>query len=106
MNTVYWCKIFKAPTLNKKHHIIGYEPLIGANHTNFVHHMLLRECDLSGVGDIKRWDTFAKEKGTACYDDFVPAGWERCLTTMLAYGVGAKGMFVFSNSKALRLWIC
>lgn len=55
--------------------------------------MLLRECDLGGVGDIKRWDTFAKEKGTACYDDFVPAGWERCLTTMLAYGVGAKGKF-------------
>ncbi|KAJ8944429.1 hypothetical protein NQ318_002125 [Aromia moschata] len=24
MDTMYWCKVFKAPTLNEKHHIVGF----------------------------------------------------------------------------------
>lgn len=28
MDTLYWCKIFKAPTLHEKHHIIGYEAIL------------------------------------------------------------------------------
>lgn len=28
MDTLYWCKILKAPTLREKHHIIGYEALL------------------------------------------------------------------------------
>lgn len=28
MDTLYWCKIIKAPVLQEKHHIIGYEALL------------------------------------------------------------------------------
>lgn len=28
MDTLYWCKILKAPTLHDKHHIIGYEAIL------------------------------------------------------------------------------
>lgn len=28
MDTLYWCKIIKAPVLQDKHHIIGYEALL------------------------------------------------------------------------------
>lgn len=28
MDTLYWCKIIRAPILHRKHHIIGYEPLL------------------------------------------------------------------------------
>lgn len=28
MDTLYWCKIFKAPILQDKHHIVGYEALL------------------------------------------------------------------------------
>lgn len=28
MDTLYWCKILKAPVLQDKHHIIGYEALL------------------------------------------------------------------------------
>lgn len=28
MDTLYWCKIFRAPILQDKHHIVGYEALL------------------------------------------------------------------------------
>lgn len=91
MNTMYWCKIFKAPTLQRKHHIIGYEPLIGDNHTQFVHHMLLHDCELDGSIDTRRWDDFAKQNGRPCYDADMPLEWERCFTPLAAWAVGSKG---------------
>ncbi|KAK9745804.1 Copper type II ascorbate-dependent monooxygenase, N-terminal domain [Popillia japonica] len=61
MNTIYWCKVFKAPTLQQKHHIIGFEPIIGKNHTKSVHHMLLHECEINGLENTAVWEQYGKE---------------------------------------------
>ncbi|PSN48351.1 MOXD1 1 protein [Blattella germanica] len=44
MDTLYWCKIFKVPAMNRKHHMIGYEPVLQPGNERYVHHMLLYEC--------------------------------------------------------------
>ena len=45
-HTHYWCKIFRAPPLDKKHHMIALEPLIQRGHEPYVHHMVLYECHI------------------------------------------------------------
>ncbi|CAH0564397.1 unnamed protein product [Brassicogethes aeneus] len=92
MNTIYWCKVFKAPTLNSKHHITGFEPTIGKNHTKMVHHMIMHECQLEQGANMKMWDKFANEDGQLCYND-MPIEWEKCLTPLVAWAVGSKGEF-------------
>ena len=39
-HTHYWCKIYRAPELTTKHHMIAIEPLIQAGHESYVHHMV------------------------------------------------------------------
>lgn len=90
MDTIYWCKIFKAPVLQKKHHIISFEPLIGKNHTKLVHHMLLHECKFDDTPNLKKWEAYARENGRPCYED-TAIDWEKCMTPVVAWAVGSKG---------------
>lgn len=92
MNTVYWCKIFKAPDLKRKHHVIGFEPILGSEHAPMVHHMLLHECRIDdGAAELKKWHSYASEdEGRACYYD-APVEWEKCLTPIVAWAVGSTG---------------
>ncbi|KAF5270747.1 hypothetical protein FQA39_LY01485 [Lamprigera yunnana] len=91
-DTTYWCKIFRAPALQQKHHIIGYEPIIGNNHTTFVHHMILHECEIKyNVPNLKKWEEFAKNSGRPCYGPEMPIEWEICLTPLVAWAIGSKG---------------
>ncbi|XP_018561824.1 MOXD1 homolog 1 [Anoplophora glabripennis] len=90
MNTMYWCKVFKAPTLNDKHHIIGFEPIIGPKHSTMVHHMIVHECELDKTANPLIWDNFAKDDGRLCYSD-MPTEWEKCLTPLVTWAVGSKG---------------
>lgn len=93
MNTIYWCKIFKAPNLRRKHHVIGYEPILGVNHTSLVHHMLLHECVLDANEDMKKWEKYVTEDGRACYSD-TPLEWEKCLQPIVAWAVGSEGKHI------------
>ncbi|KAJ8981753.1 hypothetical protein NQ317_004933, partial [Molorchus minor] len=101
MDTMYWCKVFKAPTLNEKHHIVGFEPVIGYKHSLMVHHMIMHECELGKNGNTPMWDNFAKEPGRLCYSD-MPIEWEKCLTPIVAWAVGSKGEY-FPNHVGLPL---
>lgn len=94
MDTMYWCKVFKAPTFNEKHHITGFEPIIGPNHTNMVHHMIMHECELGDDINIGVWENYAREDGRLCYTN-MPLEWERCLTPLVAWAIGSKGMYVY-----------
>lgn len=94
MDTMYWCKVFKAPTFNEKHHITGFEPIIGPNHTNMVHHMIMHECELGDDINIGVWENYAREDGRLCYTN-MPLEWERCLTPLVAWAIGSKGVCVF-----------
>ncbi|CAG9812511.1 unnamed protein product [Phaedon cochleariae] len=90
MTTMYWCKIFKPPTLNTKHHIVGFEPLIGRQHVGMVHHMIMHECQLGPQDDTGVWEEYSKEEGRLCYSDMPPL-WDKCLTPLVAWAVGSKG---------------
>ncbi|XP_018333725.1 MOXD1 homolog 1 [Agrilus planipennis] len=90
--TTYWCKVFKAPVLQQKHHVVSFEPLIGPNHTQHVHHMLLHECVIDyTIPSIEKWEKFATEIGRPCYANEMPPEWERCLTPLVAWAVGSNG---------------
>ncbi|XP_028151667.2 MOXD1 homolog 1 [Diabrotica virgifera virgifera] len=90
VSTMYWCKVFKAPTLNSKHHIVGFEPIIGDKHSNLVHHMVMHECELDVNEDVAIWEQFSKEKGKPCYSNTASL-WDKCLTPLVAWAIGSKG---------------
>ncbi|KYM84098.1 MOXD1 like protein 1 [Atta colombica] len=83
-NTVYWCKIFK-PSLNKKHHMIGYTPLIEKGNEDLVHHIILYECTSPMLGK------YTRMAGNHCYISAVPKEWNSCLQPILAWARGSKG---------------
>ncbi len=79
-HTHYWCRIFKAPFIDRKHHMVKLEPLIQPGNEAYVHHMVLYECHVSS-SDV--WfDQHAKRSsGAACYSPNMPAEWTFCLAT-------------------------
>lgn len=89
-HTHYWCRIFKAPELTSKHHMIALEPLIQEGHEAYVHHMVLYECH---VEDAQVWfEQHVESKGAACYSPNMPAEWTFCLATNAwAWAVGSEG---------------
>ncbi|XP_075210219.1 MOXD1 homolog 1-like [Lycorma delicatula] len=87
MDTYYWCKIFKVPPLGKKHHMIGYEPLLSPNSGLLVHHMLLYEC--VGVP----LEKYATHDGSTCYAQNMPQDWDACLSPIVAWAIGSQGEF-------------
>ncbi|XP_018370412.1 PREDICTED: MOXD1 homolog 1 [Trachymyrmex cornetzi] len=83
-NTIYWCKIFK-PSVNKKHHMIGYTPLIEKGNQDLIHHIILYECTSPMLGK------YTRMAGNHCYISAVPKEWNSCLQPILAWARGSKG---------------
>ncbi|KAK3914348.1 MOXD1-like protein 1 [Frankliniella fusca] len=92
MDTVYWCRIFKVPGLTKKHHMLGYEPIITPESVRHVHHMLLYECAPKSR-QLPLLEKAASERGAACYSPAMPPEWDSCLTPIVAWAVGSEGEF-------------
>ncbi|XP_071651989.1 MOXD1 homolog 1-like isoform X1 [Temnothorax longispinosus] len=86
-DTVYWCKIFKASSLKKKHHMIGYTPLVEKANEGLVHHIILYECASTApiLGE------HARIAGARCYSPTMPREWDSCLQPVLAWARGSKG---------------
>lgn len=84
-DTVYWCKIFKAPPLNEKHHMIGYKPRV--ENKALVHHIILYEC--ASVAPIL--GDHARLAGAPCYSPTMPREWDSCLQPVVAWARGSKG---------------
>ncbi|KAL2713654.1 MOXD1 1 [Vespula squamosa] len=87
MDTVYWCKIFKAPSLTKKHHMVGYTPLVEKANEDLVHHVIVYECASTSpiLGQ------HARIAGAPCYSPTMPREWESCLQPVLAWARGSRG---------------
>jgi len=99
-HTHYWCKIYRAPDLNHKHHMIALEPLIEPGHESYVHHMVLYEChiphsQIEAAGGATTADWFQRhvdQPGQPCYSPNMPAEWSFCLATNAwAWAVGSTG---------------
>lgn len=103
MATLFWCKIFKAPELPKKHHMVGYEPIIDSrpikngrpvlekNSLPPVHHMVLYEC--AEDPDDYAWNEWSK--GDGYYGPNKPSEWAICATPVAAWAMGSKGKDLF-----------
>ncbi|XP_043468959.1 MOXD1 homolog 1 [Leptopilina heterotoma] len=85
-DTEYWCKIFKAPMV-EKHHMIGYTPLVEKANEALVHHVILYEC----VSTSPTLGKHTKLAGAHCYSPTMPKEWESCLQPVLAWARGSKG---------------
>ncbi|XP_034834330.1 MOXD1 homolog 1-like [Maniola hyperantus] len=105
MATLFFCKVFKAPELTRKHHIVGYEPLIDSrpirsgkpvvekNSLSPVHHMVLYEC--AEDHDKRQWSEWAEGEGF--YGPYRPGEWSTCVTPIAAWAMGSKGEFLPEN---------
>ncbi|XP_072944513.1 MOXD1 homolog 1-like [Epargyreus clarus] len=105
MATLFWCKVFKAPELPKKHHIVGYEPLIDSrpirdgrpvlekNSLSPVHHMVLYECVEDH--DKRQWNEWAE--GPGFFGPSRPGELVTCVTPIAAWAMGSKGEFLPEN---------
>ncbi len=82
-HTHYWCRIFKAPDLDRKHHMIGFEPVISPGRESYLHHMVLYECHVPQEEDSADWfeSHAAAGKGARCYSPNMPPEWTFCLAT-------------------------
>jgi len=98
-HTHYWCKIYRAPDLDRKHHMIAIEPLIQPGHESYVHHMVLYEChipedevDAAGATTADWFQRHINKEGQPCYSPNMPAEWSFCLATNAwAWAVGSEG---------------
>ena len=99
-HTHYWCKIYRAPELNTKHHMIAIEPVIQAGHESYVHHMVLYECHIpdhlkaetEGASSADWFERHVSQAGQPCYSPNMPAEWSFCLATNAwAWAVGSEG---------------
>ncbi|XP_069743135.1 DBH-like monooxygenase protein 1 homolog isoform X2 [Narcine bancroftii] len=94
-DTMYWCQIFKLPTLTKKHHVIRVEPIIQKGHEHLVHHILLYQCH-SSLNDS------TLDIGHECYHSNMPDNFLNCESIIIAWAIGGKG-FSFPPNVGLSL---
>ncbi|XP_037953331.1 MOXD1 homolog 1 [Teleopsis dalmanni] len=100
MDTLYWCKIIRAPILTEKHHIIGYEALLTRESSKaqpMVHHMTLFECSTRSYpgSDPLSWDVWAKSAGAVCNSNLLtPRDWDACITPIAVWSIGSTGQFL------------
>jgi len=98
-HTHYWCRIYRAPELDRKHHMIALEPLIQPGHEPYVHHMVLYECHIpreqveaAGATTADWFQRHVDQPGQPCYSPNMPAEWSFCLATNAwAWAVGSVG---------------
>ncbi|XP_073979777.1 MOXD1 homolog 1-like isoform X2 [Rhodnius prolixus] len=93
----YWCKIYKIPFLDEKHHIIGYTPQIESGHEKLIEHMLLYEC-LGG----SEFEIFGSHPGAPCRSAAAPKQWTSCSTPIVSWATGSTGEF-FPSSVGLPM---
>ncbi|XP_077989863.1 DBH-like monooxygenase protein 1 homolog [Glandiceps talaboti] len=80
-DTTYWCMLFKLPKLDKKHHMIKYEPIIQEGNEALVHHILMYQCFHS-------IDEKYDRSGHECYQPNMPANMTLCTTIIISWAIG------------------
>ncbi|XP_071518890.1 DBH-like monooxygenase protein 1 [Panulirus ornatus] len=89
LTTLYWCKLYKMPPINRKVHIIGYVPVIKEENLPYIHHIQLYECHLP---DSKRhFEKWLDVHGSQCFAPSTPISWYNCLSPIIAWAVGSEG---------------
>ncbi|XP_071534713.1 DBH-like monooxygenase protein 1 [Panulirus ornatus] len=91
-DNVYWCKVFKRPSLTQKHHVIRYEPVFTRGNEQYVHHMIVYECtDLGPEMDVA-FEELAASDGHGCYQGNMSRLIFTCNHVVAAWAVGSQGL--------------
>ncbi|XP_068215999.1 DBH-like monooxygenase protein 1 [Palaemon carinicauda] len=88
IDTIYWCKIYKIPSVERKAQIIGFVPLIQKENIEHVHHMVLYECHLP---DSEIMASFLDIDGAQCHTKNMPPSWKYCSIPLIAWAIGSEG---------------
>ncbi|XP_015115533.1 MOXD1 homolog 2 [Diachasma alloeum] len=84
-DTLLWCRVVEMPRLNRKHHVIKYEPVIQPGNQQYLHHMTLYECR----GKESDLETAASANGTVCYQPDHPS--LLCTSIAATWNLGSEG---------------
>ena len=96
-DTTYWCSSHKLPApLRRRHHVIQYEPVIGAGNQHIVHHMEVFHCvsDEAGEEEFPLWTG-------PCGSEEAPAKLVQCKKVLAAWAIGA-GPFTYPEEAGLK----
>ncbi|XP_049544997.1 MOXD1 homolog 2-like [Anopheles darlingi] len=89
--TLHWCKMFKLNDINRKHHLIRYEPVFDSSTSaSYVYHMILHECQ----GSSPELEIMSRENGCPCYK--ADRSILTCNSIVAAWTRGSEG-FSFPN---------
>uniref|UniRef100_A0A182FBG8 Uncharacterized protein n=1 Tax=Anopheles albimanus TaxID=7167 RepID=A0A182FBG8_ANOAL len=89
--TLHWCKMFKLNDINRKHHLIRYEPVFDSSSSaSYVYHMILHECQ----GSSPELEIMSRENGCPCYK--ADRSILTCNSIVAAWTRGSEG-FSFPN---------
>ena len=94
-------RIYRAPDLDRKHHMVALEPIIQPGNEPYVHHIVLYECHIpahtaddtaAGATTADWFQRHVDQPGQPCYSPNMPAEWSFCLATNAwAWAVGSDG---------------
>ncbi|XP_023210778.1 DBH-like monooxygenase protein 1, partial [Centruroides sculpturatus] len=100
-DTEYYCKFFRVPELNQKHHIIHFNTVIEPGNEKIVHHMILYEC--TNV-ETEKIAPYLNEEYTECYTKDNLPKFPFCFTLTYGWAIGGES-FIFPDQVGLPLGI-
>ncbi|XP_021962814.1 DBH-like monooxygenase protein 1 [Folsomia candida] len=92
--TTYFCKIVKFPFLEKKHHMIGWKPILTPENRPNVHHITFYECMVPPEhgGTENLFEKHTMHTGGRCYTKNMPPEWTKhCVTFLFVWVAGGEG---------------
>ncbi|EFN82597.1 MOXD1-like protein 2 [Harpegnathos saltator] len=84
-DTLLWCRVLKMPSIDRKHHVVKYEPVIQPGSHQYLHHMTLYECR----GNQTQLEAAAQTNGDVCNAPDKPA--YQCNTIAATWSLGSEG---------------
>ncbi|CAG0889147.1 unnamed protein product [Darwinula stevensoni] len=92
IHTTYWCSVFKAPPVDVKHHIIGYQPWVTEGNEEYVHHFVVTTCT-ENEDETAGFEQFLEEypQGSSCFDANMNSLISNCQSVLMAWAVGGVG---------------
>ncbi|XP_055600153.1 MOXD1 homolog 2-like, partial [Uranotaenia lowii] len=96
-HTLHWCKMFKLSDINRKHHLIRYEPVFDSSSSiPYLNHIILHECQ----GSSPELEIMSRENGRPCYQ--ADKSILTCNSIVAAWTRGSEG-FSFPNEAGYPL---
>ncbi|KAL2742497.1 MOXD1 2-like, partial [Vespula maculifrons] len=83
-DSLLWCRVIKMPNINRKHHVVKYEPVIEPGKNTYLHHMTLYECPINNL----QLEEASKTTGSICYKDDNAT---QCNTIAATWSLGSEG---------------